>query len=84
MLVYAYIFVCICAIYMLTLAHVTFTSGTQGHICSLDCTLTVLGLESSLALKPSERNRSLVIEVFPRHHSGRTAEWLCHQSRSNE
>lgn len=81
---YMHIHIHIYAICMLIVGHVTFTLGTQGDTSSLDYTLTVLGPETSLALKPFERKRSLVIEVFPRHHSGRTAEWLCHQSRSNE
>lgn len=63
MLLYAYIY--IYAVYMLMLGHDTFTSGTQGDISSLDYTLTMLGPETSLALKPLERNRSLVTEVLP-------------------
>lgn len=71
------------AIYRLILAHYIYFRNT-GEISSLDYTLTVLGSETSLTVKPFERNRSLVIEVFPRHHSRRTGEWLCHESRSTE
>lgn len=40
----------------------------------LDYTLTGLGPENTLALKPFESTNGLVIEVFPSHHSGRMGE----------
>lgn len=43
-------------------------------IILLDHTLIVLGSETSLALKPFEMIYGFVIELFPRHRSGRVGE----------
>lgn len=71
---YIYVFICLCVyIYAHINTSYIYLRKLAG-ISSLDHTLTVLGSETSLALKPFERNCGFVIEVFPGHHSGRMGE----------